>query len=105
VWTVDDEPVCIAGIAKADLPGSYAGAATPWMLGTPGMMKYSRMLVKDARVYIDEKMKEFTCLFNFVHAENSVSIGWLKHLGFTLGKTVEEYGPGKQPFILFYRYN
>ena len=104
VWTLDGKPICIAGVSKAEFPGPNSGAGVPWMLGAPEMVKYSRMLIKDARIYIEEKLKEFPCLFNFVHAENSVSIGWLKHLGFTLGERIEEYGIGKEPFILFYRY-
>jgi hypothetical protein len=104
VWTLDGKPICIAGVANAGLPGPNSGAGIPWMLGTPEMMGYSKMLVKDARIYIEKKLEEFTCLFNFVHAENSVSIGWLKRLGFKLGERIEEYGAGKQPFILFYRY-
>jgi hypothetical protein len=104
VWTLDGKVICMAGLAKSDLPGPLNGAGIPWMLGAPEMVRYSKMLVKDALVYLEQKMKEYPLLFNFVHVHNTSSILWLHRLGFRFGQLFPEYGIGKQPFILFYRH-
>ena len=103
VWTLDGKPICMAGVAKSEFPGPLKGAGVPWMLGAPEMVRYSKMLVKDARVYVDKKLDEYPILFNFVHVHNVTSILWLHRLGFRFGQLIPEYGVGKQPFIFFYR--
>jgi hypothetical protein len=106
VWTLDEKPICIAGFSKPALPGPFSGAGSPWMLGTPEMTAYPKLIVREGRWIVQRAFdKKYPCLFNFVHAENTAAIAWLKHLGFTFGNVIPEYGVAKQPFILFYRYN
>lgn len=73
------------------------------MVATPEVYGYSKELVKDGRKWIKSILPRYSRLFNFVHAENSRSISWLRSLGFTIGELVPEFGAGKAPFYLFYQ--
>ena len=103
-WELRGKVICISGVAPAAFPGPFSGGAVPWMLGTDGMLEASKSLVKQGRKFIEGYLQDFPCLFNFVHAHNTTSIAWLHRLGFRFGQLIPEYGVGKQPFILFYRY-
>lgn len=85
-WTqvglVDGEPVCVFGCA---VYGSLlTPVGTPWLLGTDGLVAHRRVLHRWARRYIAAMLAEYPRLVNAVHAENTVSVRWLKALGFTV---------------------
>jgi hypothetical protein len=46
--------------------------------------------------------REYPVLFNFVHADNHVSIKWLSWLGFVI-QGAQPAGPEGAPFRFFYR--
>ena len=75
----------------------------PWLLGSEEVRKYPAVLICAARDITLEWSKKFPTLVNMVHAENLLSIRWLKHIGYTLGKLFPEYGAGKAPFYQFYK--
>jgi hypothetical protein len=93
----DGKLLGIYGVAKVDDMGG------PWMLATPEVCRYSKALVKDGREWVKDLLLRYPALFNFVHAENTKSIAWLRSLGFTIGELVPEFGAGKAPFHLFYQ--
>ena len=98
-WTglVDGELAAIIGVAPVNV---LTGMGSPWMLGTPVLDRYQRVLVRRTPEYIDRMLKAFPHLVNFVHAKNTTSVRWLKRLGFTLHEAVP-YGPLGEPFHLF----
>ena len=57
---------------------------TPWLLGTPAILKVSREFLRQCPVYVARMQERFPRLENFVHAENRLSVRWLKWCGFTL---------------------
>ncbi|SMG43219.1 hypothetical protein [Paraburkholderia susongensis] len=79
------------------------GLGSPWMVATPEVYRYQKELVKDGREWVKSILPKYSRLFNFVHAENTQSIAWLRRLGFTIGELVPEYGAGRAPFYLFYQ--
>jgi hypothetical protein len=91
------EPFGIYGVTTVD------GMGSPWMVATPEVYQHTKALVKDGRKWVAEILPRYPMLFNFVHAENTRSIAWLRALGFTLGEMVPQYGAHKAPFIFFHR--
>ena len=91
----DGELACILGVAPL---GEQTGA--PWMLGTPVLDAQSRVLVRETPHYITRMLGAFPHLLNFVHAENTTSVRWLRRLGFTLHAAVP-YGPCGEAFHPF----
>jgi len=99
-WVAVDEldvPICIYGVAQV------GGFGSPWMVATPEVYRFSKRLVKDGRVWVSRVQADYPALFNFVHAENTASIAWLRSLGFTIGELVSDYGAARAPFYHFYR--
>lgn len=99
-WIAEELDGTLLGIYGVS---NVEGMGGVWMLATPAVYRHSKALVKDGRKWIAGLLKRFPILFNFVHAENSRSIGWLRKLGFTIGELVPDFGAGKAPFNFFYR--
>ena len=97
VACVNGIPCCIFGVAPL-----FDEVAAPWMVATKAVYRFKGKLITDAVGWIESIKPNFRRLVNFVHAENTSSIAWLKRLGFTIGYTDLEYGVGKAPFKLFF---
>lgn len=93
-WTgfVNGELAAIMGVAPVSTLG---GIGSPWMLGTPVLDQHARVLVRASAQYIPRMLSAFPHLQNFVHAENTTSVRWLKRLGFTLHEAVPFGAPGE----------
>lgn len=76
-----DELLCIMGAASISM---LDGLGAPWMLGTPAMLRCSRILVRIAPRYISTMLQVFPRLVNCVHADNTTSVRWLQRTGFKL---------------------
>lgn len=81
IVTVNDEPCVMIGLVIHDI---LSGTGSPWLLGTETALKYKRHFLTQVPDAIDEMLTICPKLFNYVHAENKVSIKWLKWIGFTL---------------------
>jgi hypothetical protein len=82
VAVANGKPVAVFGCAEH---GSLlAKDGVPWLLGTQEIVKHRRVLQRWARGYITDLLGRYPRLFNAVHAENTVSVRWLKALGFDL---------------------
>lgn len=101
-WTrvalIEGAPAAVFGCAEH---GSLlAPAGVPWLLGTDAVASHGRVLQREARRYIAAMLQEYPRLFNAVHAENTVSVRWLRRLGFTLHPAVPA-PPHGAPFHVF----
>jgi hypothetical protein len=93
----DGELVCLFGV----VPMSLAGVTgIPWLLGSDAVAAYSRQFLRRNRAWLGEMLRDFPLLTNVVDARNTVSIRWLRWLGFTLG-TPQPMGVRGLPFIPF----
>lgn len=101
-WTgrVNGELAAILGVSPLGLLG---GMGCPWMLGTPVLDRNSRVLVRNTHQYIGRMLQVFPHLVNFVYAENTTSVRWLRRLGFTL-HPAQPYGPLGASFHRFERH-
>lgn len=93
-----DIPYCMFGVAAAT-PLSLKGS--PWMLGTDAIMEHRAEFLRWSKVYIWEMKKMHHLLENYVHAENLLSIDWLKWCGFFVSKPAP-YGVEKDLFRRFW---
>lgn len=98
-WTgfIDGELAAILGCSPVSVMG---GVGSPWMLGTPALDQHSRILVRATPRYIARMSGAFPHLINFVHAENTTSVRWLRRLGFTIHPAVP-FGARGEPFHPF----
>lgn len=99
-WTVDGVPEAVGGVGALDM---LAGIGVPWMLGTDAVQRNARAFLRMSRPTLDMMHGYFPHLRNMVDARNTISIRWLKWLGFTLDKEATPHGPDGLPFYIFWR--
>jgi len=99
--TIEDQDGRIVGMFGVVDKGDSEGS--PWLLGSEDLPKInhqSSFLSQSKDCFADMKLR-YRKLDNHVHAENWVSIRWLKWLGFSFDKEITwGYHPSK--FIKFY---
>ncbi len=93
----DGEIVGMFGVADC---GHFA---SPWLLGSDKLPETKRVMLPVSAEWVEEKINQYSLLLNYVHADNTVSMKWLKSLGFKFIKLIEEYGVGGEPFYQFVR--
>lgn len=94
---INGTPCCVFGLTKGDL---LSGIGVPWLLSSTEVLKYKREILLHSRRVVDEMLSMCPYLVNHVHADNIVSIRWLKWLGFTLQQP-EPFGPKGDYFHRF----
>ncbi len=98
VITVNGHPECLFGVGESHKPD----VGVVWMLGTDEVPKHRKALLREARAWVEQMLDIYPTLYNLVHADNTVSIAWLKRLGFTLMLPMA-HGPFGATFIPFFR--
>jgi hypothetical protein len=101
VGLADGEPICIYGVRAAS---ALSVEAIVWMLGTDQLHKHAMKFGRECGIQVKEMLKDFKVILNYCHAENKLTIRWLKWLGFTLNKP-KPYGRKQELFHLFYLEN
>lgn len=99
VWAglVDGEVACVFGVCPINL---LAGHGAPWLLGTDLVKKHAKAFLSRNMAYIKTMREVYNLLENYVDVRNTVSIGWLKRLGFKFDEPAP-YGKFGLPFIRF----
>ena len=106
-YLAGEQVLTIAG--DNDQPMGLCGVISDgciWMICTDELFtnkKYKIQLIRKGREWVDNLLKSYKVLYNFVYAENKSAIKWLKSLGFTFIKYHEEYGMQGKPFYEFLR--
>lgn len=92
--------IALGGVAfRGSKPGTLIGA--PWLIGSDELLDHKRQLLLVGRVETERWLAQCDILCNFVHADNTAHIEWLKRIGYTMGKTIPSYGHGGAPFTFF----
>lgn len=95
----DGEPIAVLGLRVHDI---LTGTGVPWLLGTEvAATKYRRYFLTQSKDIIGDMLTVCPKLFNYVHDENTVSIEWLKWLGFEMDDP-QPYGCEGELFRKFY---
>lgn len=95
---VDGGLAAIMGVSRHGT--LMAPVGIPWMLGTDLVPQHRRTLATLAPEYIRRMLREFPVLTNIVHAKNTVSVHWLRRVGFTLHEA-QPLGPHGEQFHVF----
>jgi hypothetical protein len=95
---VEDVPVCMFGVGVLDILG---GVGSPWLLGTDLVEKNAMAFLRRSKVYVRQMTDTFPYLYNYVDARNTLSIKWLKWLGFEMADEPVPYGIWGMPFYYF----
>lgn len=90
-WTalVDGRPEVMWGVGDINI---LAGVGAPWLLGTDAVEKHSVAFLRRSADFRAQLLARYSVLRNFVDDRNTVSIRWLKWLGFKLSDPVEMNG-------------
>lgn len=91
----------VGGIFGVSSPSE--GTGCPWLMGTDRISEISITFLRESKKWVEEKNKKYPLLMNYVDVRNERAIQWLKFLGFTFIKCIEEHGHGKKPFFQFVR--
>jgi len=97
VWTAlfDGRPEVMWGVGDISI---LTGIGAPWLLGTDAVERNFRGFLRISRDWPAQLLGRYRLLRNLVDARNTISIRWLKWLGFRLFEPVEING---HPFHLF----
>ena len=94
----DGQPLVIIGLVKRDI---LSGSGVIWMLGANRALNYRREFFRQTKPIIDEMLTICPRLCNMVHSKNTVSIVWLRWLGFTIDDPIP-HGPDDELFHRFH---
>jgi hypothetical protein len=83
--TVDGVPVAMLGVSCLSV---VFGEGTPWLLSANGVLRAQKSLLKTCGPVIDRMLASYPRLINLVDERNTVSIRWLRWLGFTFDEAV-----------------
>lgn len=92
---IEGEVICIFGISRESL---LSDEGAPWMLGTEGVERNARIVLRCSVSFRDRMKAEFEHLSNIVHAHNRTAIRYLKWCGFEFGEEIIVKG---EPFLPF----
>tara|TARA_R100001443_G_scaffold30924_1_gene44881 strand:+ start:682 stop:1134 length:453 start_codon:yes stop_codon:yes gene_type:complete len=93
----NDQPIGLCGVIND---------GCIWCVATDDLYsnkKYRIQLIRQGRIWVDNLLESYKILYNYVYAENTSAIKWLKALGFTFVNYHKEYGKEQKPFYEFLR--
>ena len=96
-YLLDGKVVMMAGVGHVS-----EEIGSPWLLSAGEFRPYAKRVLKDTLAGLDECARGYRSLRNHVAVHNTVSIRWLKHLGFTLLPPVP-FGIYGEPFHPFFK--
>lgn len=95
---IDDEGEVIGMFGCGTVHNTRIGV--PWLLASDKLPKITKQFLPQSKEWIESLHDRHDMLFNYVHAENRISIRWLKWMGFKfLPKTL--YGTNPDDFYPF----
>lgn len=88
IVTFEGEPIAALGLRV----GSYlSGEGVPWLLSTNAALKHKREFLTNTESVVSSMLDITPRLVNYVHADNKLSIRWLKWIGFTIDDPIESH--------------
>ena len=75
---VEGRPAIVYGVA----PTRVYGVGSVWMLASDDIGRIRKQFVAGCREKVEMMNRMFPVLCNWVHAENTVAVNWLRWLGF-----------------------
>ncbi len=94
----DEIPLAVFGVARNSM---LSLRGSPWLIGSTPIAFYGRDVARLSRPMVNYLRGGYTVLENWVHADNMVSVRWLKGCGFTIDPA-EPHGPFGAMFHRFW---
>jgi len=93
----DGKPLCMFGIGR---PTFMSDEGVIWLLGTDLLVDHSIRFLRQCAEEVDIIAKDYRVIYNHCDARNTVTLKWLKWLGFTIENAVPYgiYGLAFHPF-------
>lgn len=89
VALVDDQPEMILGVGDLSI---LTGTGAPWLVGSDFIERHPRLFLRASRHWLRQLSGRYSILRNMVDCRNTVSIRWLRWLGFTFGPPFDHRG-------------
>ncbi|NPU64598.1 hypothetical protein HL667_06275 [Bradyrhizobium sp. 83012] len=102
VWTFHTNDGLPVGVFGVD-PTSIEEVGIVWMVSTPVVNEHRREFLVESRPYVLALNNDFPIITNFVDARNTLHHRWLKWLGFSFLRRIEQWGARSVPFYEFAR--
>lgn len=80
--------------------GALSERAFPWLVGRPELSRIPGMLKRLSLRYCGVTLEEYPLLVNYVDARNTLSVRWLRSIGFDI-HPAERFGVAGLPFHRF----
>ncbi len=95
-WAVErgGRCVCVFGVVPMVL---LSGKGSPWLLGSDELHDIRIPFLRHSRPIVDRLLQRYEVLTNWVHADNALSLAWLRWLKFEIGEA-RPYGVEGLPF-------
>ena len=93
-------PVAVFGVIP---DAREAGVGKIWMLASDEFVSYRYLFLRHCRDWIERLQQEYSVLWNYIDARNTVHIRWLKWCGFIFIRSIAEHGVERIPFLEFER--
>jgi hypothetical protein len=81
IAVVNGTPCAVLGLAVVDI---LTGTGIPWLLGTDYAVENRKVFIKNCKQGLGQMLQICPNLFNYVHADNKVSVLWLRYMGFKI---------------------
>lgn len=78
--------------------------AIPWLLASDRLREVAREFLPESEKWVKRVNAQYDLLYNYVYSGNTVSIRWLKWLGFSFIREIENHGHNPTKFIEFARH-
>lgn len=92
----DDRVLAIYGIMT---PTILSTVASPWILATD-VREHGMWFLRQSRRIVGEWRRQYKSLANYVDARHTVSVRWVRWMGYTLEEP-QPFGPHGVPFMRF----
>lgn len=94
---IDGQPCAVFGLVVVDF---LTATGVPWLLATDYAVKKQRIFLKHCKQGLCQMLEICPNLYNYVHAENKVSVRWLKWMGFN----IQEPAPVGREGAMFHKF-
>lgn len=83
-WSVfyNDRILCIFGISSIDL---LSDTGYPWLITSTEIKKHTKIFLVGTKVVINEWMKQYSMLVQYIPSTFTAALRWLKWSGFKVG--------------------
>jgi scaffold protein Gp13 len=91
---------CVEGLFGIQPEGIFGRV---WMVGSDELTKnpLRRQFIRECKTYLDVLSRGYGAIGNVIDERNTVHVRWLRWMGFTFLRRIDNYGVESRPFLEF----